>query len=83
MASIDDGNGAERADWLMSARTAFCRAYPGQIALIISFRAAQSELVRRNAEGLAPATALETVRATYFYKLAFLKSPYARIIRAG
>jgi hypothetical protein len=83
MASVDDGNGAERADCLMSGRTAFCRAYPGQIALIISFRAAQSERVRRKAEALAPPTALETVRATYFYKFAFLKSPYVRIIRAG
>ena len=27
--------------------------------------------------------ALESVRAAYFYKLAFLKSPCVRIIRAG
>jgi hypothetical protein len=32
---MDDGNGAEHADWLISGRMAFCRAYPGQIALII------------------------------------------------
>ena len=50
MALMDDGNGAEHADCLMSGRMAFCRAYPGQIALIISFRAAQSERARGNAE---------------------------------
>jgi len=32
---MDDRNGTEHADWLMRGRMAFCRAYPGQIALII------------------------------------------------
>jgi len=35
MALMDDRNGTEHADWLMRGRMAFCRAYPGQIALII------------------------------------------------
>jgi hypothetical protein len=61
---------------------AFCRAYPGQIALII-FPPSIIKTTTRNADTLAPAIALESVRAAHFYNLAFLKSPCVRIIRAG
>ena len=78
---MDDGNGAEYADWLMSGRMAFCRAYPGQIALIISALHNQDddeEMRTRWPQQLQPKASARRI----FIKLAFLKSPCVRIIRA-
>jgi len=67
---MDDRNGAEHADWLMRGRMAFCRAYPGQIALII-FPPSMIRTPTKKCDTLGPAIALESVRAAYFYTSAF------------
>jgi hypothetical protein len=69
MALIDDGNGAKRADWLMSRKNSPplipCNRFDH------FFPPCMIRTSAKDRESLAPAIAVESVCAAYFYTSAF------------